>query len=436
MSAHRVDEFVSDTAGTIRQEIQRSYRDFLLVFLSLWITSFLVSFVVVEYFSRDSWGAIFSFKSSDKPGNVTAECPLQPVGKHYFGDLVSTSCHSRMSNPYGQGLGYNYPPAMYLAGKPFGWLHGVDFRLSLVLFLAIFLVMIYVLRRTLSVGVDSWVSSQICLLMILSAAGFALFDRGNLQVLIILGTLAWIYKTATRKPCQASLYLGLAGGLKLYPLVFSLVYVRNRQWRNLSVVALGAIVSNVCGLLVLQPQLLSNPLAVWREIAIFLDAGAEQLRYSSSFRALLISATQLNLFQIGDLFGYLAQHKDVASLIGIVSFLLVLFYMRVGIFEVSTLGSVVCCLFIDRTANYMLSLLWMPLAAYQFVDIPTKASRLILFLIGFVLVPKGFVLTPLVADNQASLQSVANPIALMAIGVLLPIHLKSKRRSSREAIVG
>lgn len=163
------------------------------------------------------------------------------VGVHGFGDLFFTWRLSGDPSPYldlGQGafLSSNYLPFTHLLLRPFTWL---PYTLVLVLFLI-----------SLSVAVVGLLAAQLSYLDLplrLLAAGvlgllnypvLLMLDRGNVEGLILLFLAAAILLARREAWVISAVLIGAAAAMKGYPVLFVLVLLGARRYRD-SVIAVG-----------------------------------------------------------------------------------------------------------------------------------------------------------------------------------------------------
>lgn len=130
------------------------------------------------------------------------------------------------TNPYLRWRFFTPPPSL-LVGTAFSWLPFDDAKiLFFVLNLGIILASVRAVARKL--GLSNRCRDYLSGIALLFYPVYFLVERGNLEGLV-LGCLCWAF--CTENETVRGVLVGLAGGLKLYPLLLVVPSVRKRDWR-------------------------------------------------------------------------------------------------------------------------------------------------------------------------------------------------------------
>jgi len=406
-------------------------------YFSCWVVALIATFVSSQYLNRDSWANIVSFIPNEPPGNVQTDCLPEPIGVHYFGDLVSLSCHAMEKNPYYPPIGFNYFPLAYLVGKPFSWLLPLGLIYPLVMFVAFFGFLILKLRRLRSQESPQfrypffWVLGVV----LLSSPGIAILDRGNVQLFVLIGMAGWLGSELRSRPNLGAVWLGIATGIKGYPVFFALRYVKSRNWRALAIFTASALTCYLVPLWIMGNGILTNTRLLFEQIQAFRAAGSVDTitRYNTSLRAALgvIDKSSISSNSLPDVVNKLggmgSSHYTLVVLFLALLIVAISFSKYVHLFELTALGAVFCCLLPELVATYVLGFFWLPLFTVGYTEVLNKNQRLITILISFILVPKGF---PVFDSGLLySLTSIANPLLMLCILGIIGFSVIVRRKN-------
>jgi hypothetical protein len=257
-------------------------------------------------------------------------------------------------------------------------------------------------------------------------------DRGNLeiQVFLMVTTFAWLVNSTQRKlRVLALLCIGVASALKVYPLIFLLIYAVQGRWRS----AFSAVA--ICGLLtVLSYGCLDG--GIWanlRENYRLLGTIQSKLTvnvmwatwYSSSLFSLLYLTLRV-LFDSDSASRWLQFHFSLISGVFLLTSCSMLYARRLSF---GRLFMAVCCLAILATAespDYKLLLLFPATIALIVEDQGTRVFNLLFVAaVGLLLVPKNWVMI----QDRVSIGSIINPALVL---VLLVLMLLARQRPTPE----
>lgn len=147
-------------------------------------------------------------------------------GVHYFGDYLVMNQLSLNSEPWINGS--NYPPVAMAIFRIFAFF---PYHISLYLWLLFALVCVASPLVHATKGFSSGVRIQVVFLVgLLSAPVIGTLDRGNNIFLLVPLIYFGFYALTEKRNLVASLLLGLACAIKLYPFLIILFLVLKRKW--------------------------------------------------------------------------------------------------------------------------------------------------------------------------------------------------------------
>jgi hypothetical protein len=388
----------------------------------LWISSYTVFIILTEYLKRDDQIRLLSFYSQDGPGNVDPTCIPKPIGVHYFGDLVSAVCHSRLSAPYLSPFATNYFPLTYFIMKPFNFVMGIGLPVLMLTVLIISLTTI-VLPIYLRIRVNNAGSAITfcCIAVFLSQPFLSILDRGNIQFLVAGFVISGLLLIDRRQTSVSPLLIGLGAALKGYPIVFALVFLRRREWRRFAIAISTAITSNTLALILFPGGLSANFRALIRQLRPFTEVETQWLRYNVSFKAFLLSVVEKNQGVIGDIAKFLNSNYQFLLIITSVAIVAMLLDRKIEIFHFLILCSIFSSALIDLSATYSLTLFFTCFLVIDQIDRKKLINRILLVCLALIMVPKGISVSQGGSDQGASLVSFMNPslMLIMLLGVIV-----------------
>lgn len=119
------------------------------------------------------------------------------------------------------------------------WLDLSRYQFNLLLFLMIMItemLLLYIAIRKILVQFDSWKVNFFFFAILFSAPFFeGAIERGNIALLAIILMLFALHYKDSDNACQrelALLLIAVAAGLKAYPAIFGLLYIREKRWKE------------------------------------------------------------------------------------------------------------------------------------------------------------------------------------------------------------
>jgi hypothetical protein len=244
------------------KEISRSQEDLLLRYILPITTSFLV-FGFVQ-----AWVKTFYFLDPFNPriGWISKDgsWPLEfALGVHFFGDYLFMNQLSLSEDPWSGGN--NYPSMAMFIFRLFAFF---PYKLGLFLWLIFGLLCIIspIIHATKKLEISTRIQ-VVALLGILAAPTIGTLDRGNnIFLLVPLLYFGYIYLQKD-KVVIASILLGSACAIKLYPILIVFFILLQRKWKCASYSGIVFVLSNI---LFAVPW--GNPIGIFKKVVIGAEA--------------------------------------------------------------------------------------------------------------------------------------------------------------------
>ena len=404
--------------------------------LSLTVSFLALVYLVSEYFNENRLDGYLSFQANDGPGYIQPSCVPKPLGIHYFGDFVSTACHSRLPSPYLSYWSSNYLPFAYVLMKPFGFLMKFNFKFSVFLFLLLTVILIIIPIWVSLSGIKDSATKVIAIvvMVIMTYPFFSVMDRGNIQGLVvgflIIGVLAYGKNLKT----ASAIMFALAAALKGYPIIFLLIFVRKRDWKPLITSISFFLCLSLISVSTFSGGAYQNLTGLLRKILELSDTGTTITAYSNSIRALFETTVFLNIPLVGHYSSVLMSHYQIFTTIFSFALVVLAVQKKITDFEFLIISAIFCALLFDPTPGYVLLVFFVPLVFGLSTYDPTDSqkSSIYLLLISFLMVPKGL---PIKVGAQwprcdycPTFNSAVNPLIEL---VLLTLIIRSMLRKNQ-----
>jgi hypothetical protein len=203
---------------------------FFLVLLQMWVLTFYYGISANE---RLTWIAQDGNWAGENWGNNLA------TGKHFFSDLLALRELKIIENSYT----HPYPPFPVLLSKMLFWL---PYKINLYIYLVMFLIALVYPIYSATKHLDFYRRLNFTVIFgLMSIATISGLDRANMECIIPL-ILFLFYKNRDINPSRSAIYLGLAIGLKITPIVFFLFYLFHRsRYKQIIIASITAITINV-----------------------------------------------------------------------------------------------------------------------------------------------------------------------------------------------
>lgn len=363
---------------------------------------------------------------------------FNPVGR--FGDFLMTQpCVSRFlngENPYLGSYTPPYFPFMFVAMLPLGFISlktGIFwYCVSLSLF---FFFLVFKVLRTAK-GLSAAYSFIFAALFTLTSYPlWFVLDRGNSEGIVFVFLCLFVYLYARKKYMLSCLPLAMASGMKLYPLVFFILFLSEKKYKEF-----------FCGLF-LTAMAMAGPLLAMKEPLLVSFSGF--LKGIKNFN-MLYTNDHLGIFDILFNHSFFSVFKALNILYWFASdysfFTRFYSYMVVAVFAVLaayvifyekilwrkiTILCIAMISFPHVSFDYTFINMYIPFLFFLVAKEKSYAmNRLFSFLFAVLLIPKNYFMI----DGRISLATFMNPL-IMAGMILLIIYEGLKQNSAQNKML-
>lgn len=381
-----------NSAQTKQQQIRQ---EFALTISVCFIVGISLCFVISSYLNKGLFEHFISYLGSDGPAGYANSVVPPRLGVHTFGDYLLPRWQSNLSSPWFITDTANGPRNNYL---PFTmavfWLFSaIAYWESFVLFMTIGTIALLSSIWFSMSGEQSVTRGQLIVSSVILTSPFiSLMDRGNIQILLtaLIG-MAFVLFMNDRKSWGA-LALGLAIALKGYPIVFLVVWLRERRWKDCLISLSTAAFATVLPLLFYDGGILRNLSRILRNVRLNEELYAyESLAYNNSLKGSLLSLQNLQINGISSVAQAGFEHIHFLNLLIVVVAIFIILKKRASLFDVSLMAVVLATTLVDYVAAYALGLYFVALMTlgHGAERYPVWKRRLLFFLIGIQMMPKG-----------------------------------------------
>ena len=360
---------------------------------------FLVGFVVIyigsSYLQRSSFENLFSFYGSDAPGQLPNVLIPKPFGVHFFGDFLLPQWQSRLEDPWmlkdpnGPPITNYFPFTMAVF-----WLFSyISYWKSFTLFLVISLsLMLYplttILRRFSRLERVQLIAGSI----LLTGPMIASLDRGNIQLLLVGLCLMGVYQFSQKRFLWAGFLIGLAIGLKIYPILFLVLFVRGRKWKGLTVGFATALLSTLLPLYFYDLKVVGTLSSINQNVKLTDEIYLRQyLSYNNSIKGFLITIESMGIPFVSRLATYCFDHFALLAIILIFMACIIFLNSKIPTGEILLVCAALMCSLATFVAPYVLgvffiAVFWLWKDSDQ---IPNWALLTYGWILAILLMPRG-----------------------------------------------
>lgn len=340
----------------------------LFVFLVL---ALIVQLAMGTYLGRFQPHSFLLYVPTDMPGDIIGLCRDHHWGNHFFGDFQSVYCKSLSRAPYEGASPGSYFPAAYLLMRPLE-VFGDHYWLRFVSWTAFGVVLLVVATHRLlkfPKGTGWFTCVALCLACWPLVAAL---DRGNIQVHVVALIIIGVGGIDNRRNFLSPVAVGVAAGFKGYPLIFSVVFIRRREWSKLVTCWGVFFVLNLGSLFLMRGGIYYNIKTFLRQVASFSGAGSggfEQygqwfLSTNSSLQGLFASFEKLDILRLNELGKYgIANHRVIEILLILIVALAVIL-LKLPLSRLIFILTATPLLVIGLTAQYSLLILLVPICVW------------------------------------------------------------------------
>ena len=198
----------------------------LAVFVTNYLGGQVSNFISAAFLDKPSLGVAYDFTGKNMSG-------------HYFGDFLQTIDWANRSNPWTMKIA-NYPPLPVYLLKLISWMpYDTARAIYLVTLVAVSAAVVFFISKGLAF------STRLTLAAVLGLAStpiLASVDRGNNVAVVgaMFGLFAWATIRDKRKLAIAMLVLMVS--FKVYPVIFSIMFIRKRWFKELLIAGAATLV--------------------------------------------------------------------------------------------------------------------------------------------------------------------------------------------------
>ncbi|MDX2470852.1 MAG: glycosyltransferase family 87 protein [SAR324 cluster bacterium] len=358
-----------------------------------------------------------------------------------FNDLFNTMRSAIAFNPYrGSKLGLApYFPFAYLISGLYAKIFSPLW--VPIMFLSLISAMILLFKNSLANGAKEQRKPlyYIALLFIIFINYPVLFtlDRANIELFIFCGFVV-SYLNFKKHPWVADITIAGVIAAKLYPALFMIFYLKNRQYKRIVVIAFLAIFLELFSLWVFQGSIIDNftaQLAQQKQFTEGYGAGAKGWYYRHSLWSGLKSINamlDLNLHFPSMMFGY-----ALFTLVTVFGFLIVALRYPFEDWQLILIIISLMSLLPFASADYLLLHFLLPLALFlEQVKEPNPFKVYYAFYFALILAPLNYSLSWITPGmpNRVHLSTIATPLTLLLF--LYALIYEGKKRLKTQAIKG
>lgn len=416
-----------------------SIRRYSFAYLCVAIFSFLLIYIASEYFQTARLSQLVSFQAWDAPGPLPENLYPNAFGNHFFGDFLIIFRLSQQDSPY---FAPGIVPFFYfpLSAVFLGPLVLFDYWVALALFMLFGLCGFFLVCWHGLSHLDRHSRKVIIALVLFSGPMFSAIDRGNLALILALVSIAGVLQIYKGRNYRAAVLLGIAGAMKGYPILYLLIFVRRRQWKEFS----AGVVSFILGIIIPLSFYNNGLLGNFKEMSSqFIGASnpqhATNIRaYNSSLLALLDTCRTSVVPYFSTSFQFLEDKYTIVGLIFTIILLVHSISKHASDFESLLLTTVVICLVPQTVGYYVLLLYFVPLLfLWANNESSDLRNKIVLAAIAIIMVPKGLPLWfpfGYWSPAAATYTSLLNPVCGLLIAFTCIKNISTRRLTARKLV--
>ena len=204
------------------------------------------------------------------PGYPNATFLFKPEDR--FNDFMHMVNTCKNLDPY--NLSNIWPSVYFPVSNLFFYLvyvgAGKHMTLAMIIFAAVFLlVFLYLVTR--SQVFSSYQKAILFLVCLISYPMLFSLDRLNLELYVFLFVYLFVHFYAQKRMLPAVIFISLAISMKLYPAVFLVLFLKNRQFKAITSTALLTMAMTMGSLALFAGTMQSNVLLLWTVMNRFND---------------------------------------------------------------------------------------------------------------------------------------------------------------------
>ena len=383
---------MNNTAQSKNKQIRQ---ELTLTISACFIVGITMCFIVSSYLNRGLFEHFISYLGSDGPVGYANSVNPRRLGVHTFGDYLLPRWQSNLPSPWfitdvADGPRNNYLPFTMAVFWLFSLIpYWESFSLFIIAGTMTFLSCLWFsLSDEPSINRAQIIVSSV----ILTSPFISLMDRGNIQVLLtaLIGLAVLLFIKDLKS--WGAVALGLAVALKGYPIVFLVIWLRERRWKDCIISLSTSACVTVLPLLFYDGGILRNLSRIFRNVRLNEEMYAyESLAYNNSLKGSLLSLQNYHIRGISSAAEFGFEHINYLSLLIAAGAGFVMLKKHSSLFDISLMGAVLATTLVDYVAAYALGLYFIALMTlgHGAEHYSVWKRRLLFLLIGIQMMPKG-----------------------------------------------
>lgn len=326
----------------------------------MFLFGFVMIYIGSSYLQRSTFENLLSFFGSDGPGLLPNVVLPKPFGFHFFGDFLLPQWQSRLPDPWiykdptGPPITNYFPFTMSVF-----WLFSqISYWKSFIIFFIGSLTLVFYPMFASIKNFSRLEKTQMIIgSVLLTGPTISLLDRGNIQLLLVGLCLMAVYQFGQQRFIWSAFLFGLAIGLKVYPIIFLILFVRRHNWKALCVSLTTGLMATILPLFYYGDGIVKTLRSIQENIQIndslYLRG---YLCYNNSIKGSLVTIESLGIPIVSRLSTITLTHYGLAVLALLAISLLIFLDRQVTTAEIILVCSALMCTLATYVAPYVLGI--------------------------------------------------------------------------------
>ncbi len=360
-----------------------------------------------------------------------------------FSDFYTVLDETQGMNPYGKFISGQYPFLLVL-GSFFSF---IKLEVSIVVYFLSFIIVYFIISYHFLRIENKLISLLLCFaITTLSYPFFFAIDRGNFEIFVFVFLLIFVFLYQKQRYWSAAIILGFAAALKIYPLIFVILFLKDKKFKEVIISMFVMIGLTLFSLAMFEGGFITNLKYLWNFSNInnnwlfisftSLDEGTYVQRGVSLLTLIKVVFHQLQI-PVSEI---LSQKFILIYLVFVSMATLLIVYYVIWIENTlwKNLALLTVCMLVLPTlsADYKLLHMYLPLFIFINAKDKTRLDLLFIFLFGIILIPKNYyflqnVFSDAKVHHDISLAVPINIIVLllMVVSIIISGLVAQKQKS-------
>lgn len=406
---------------------------------TFWIAQGVFAFLIAVsliFYKHGTLSELVVFKNADLPRTLPSITYPKPFHGHFFGDYLIPYRLSQLSTPY-IAPGYIIYAYLPFSSVIIGPLLLFNYWTSLILFFTVFgIILLYFWYRSIRMNASRKTALRTVLVLLVSNGFLSTLNRGNLGLAVTLFCLLGAYFYLTNKTGVSMIFFGLAGAMKLYPILFLGLSLKNRKWKDF----LGGVGAFVLGTFL---PLLFYSGGFGRNIQALLQQFTQSSNsahaltiqaYNNSPYALFLSLKSSGFPLFTTLGEFLAGNYYLILGIFCCFFLVLAIFSKITTFDSALIFTSIMCFLPNIVGGYVLLLMFVPIVFLEPISLSVKKTlvrKTQLITLAILFTSKGstfFLPSSPWSPTISTFTSILNPLCFFVLMILCALTLDIPRR--------